>query len=165
MSSPLKQPNIMQPQDEEGHVWKSTIKLTYATAVSVSNPIFLPLTVTELARRVQGSSPLGDYQVPLLSLRQLVDQEAVAKALVGLPTFLPDLKQYTGRAIQLPGSSWFGPSFSVSPIPDQLVPAVPSVRETCFDGVAAGSRRQVGDRGVWGRGGRRDGVGSKGNGG
>jgi hypothetical protein len=118
----------------------------------------LPLVpvVTELSRRVQGCSPLGDYQAPLQCLRQLVDQEAVAKALVSLPSFLPNLKQYTGRAVELPGSSWFGPCFSVSPVPDQLVPAVPNVREACFDGLAGGSRRQVGDRpgneeemGVW----------------
>jgi hypothetical protein len=42
-----------------------------------------------------------------------VSIEPLARALVALPSFLPDLKALTGRAVQIPGASWLGPFFSV----------------------------------------------------
>lgn len=95
----------------------------------------------ELSKRVVACSALGDYQQPLAAIKHLVSIEPLAQALVALPTFLPDLKHNTGRAIQLPGSSWLGPCFSVSVIPDPLIFAQPSIREQCFDNVQ--NRRQV----------------------
>ncbi len=34
--------------------------------------------------------------------------------------------------LQLPNVSWFGPAFTVSAIPDDQVPSLPSVAQTCF---------------------------------
>jgi hypothetical protein len=54
------------------------------------------------------------------------------QALVALPSFLPDLKAHSGRALQLAGSSWLGPCFSVSVLPDPLIRQAPSVLAECF---------------------------------
>lgn len=86
----------------------------------------------ELARRIQSQSPLGNYQGPMALLRYMVGIDKLAVALTSVRSFLPDLKKLTGRAIQLPGSSWLGPAFSVSVIPDQLILALPNIREQCF---------------------------------
>lgn len=86
-------------------------------------------TVRELASRVQAASPIGQYAAPLAAVKLLVSIEPIAKALVGLPTFRPDLKAGTGRALQLPGSSWLGPCFSVSCYPDELIKAEPDVTQ------------------------------------
>ncbi|GBF98629.1 ubiquitin conjugation factor E4-like [Raphidocelis subcapitata] len=86
----------------------------------------------ELAAKVQSCSPLGDYAAPLAAVRQLVSVEPIAKALVELPSFLPDLKAYSGRALQLPGSSWLGPCFSVSVLPDPLIKQAPDILAECF---------------------------------
>jgi hypothetical protein len=64
---------------------------------------------------------------------------------VALPTFLPDLKAYSGRALQLSGSSWLGPCFSVSVLPDQLIKQQPSILTECFANPE--QRRQVGGPG------------------
>jgi hypothetical protein len=66
---------------------------------------------------------------------------APSQALVALPTFLPDLKAYSGRALQLPGSSWLGPCFSPSVLPDPLIKQTPDVVAECFANPEA--RRQV----------------------
>jgi hypothetical protein len=62
--------------------------------------------VRELARAVQACSPLGAYAGPLSSLKHLTSIEPIAKALVALPSFLPDLAANTGesaaRAICMP---------------------------------------------------------------
>lgn len=79
----------------------------------------------------------------MAALKQLVSIEGIAKVLVALPTFLPDLAASTGRAIMLPGVSWLGPAFVVSVLPDQGVAAQPSVIEQCFAGVSTGARRMV----------------------
>ena len=42
--------------------------------------------------------------------------------------------------LQAPGSSWLGPCFCVSAIPDELVPSQPSVLQQCFS--RADERRQ-----------------------
>lgn len=97
-----------------------------------------PPTVRELASRVQAASPIGQYAAPLAAVKLLVSIEPIAKALVGLPTFRPDLKAGTGRALQLPGSSWLGPCFSVSCYPDELIKAEPDV--TQVRGVVVGRR-------------------------
>lgn len=102
-----------------------------------------PITVRELARRVQSASPIGQYAAPLTALKLLVSIEPVAKALVALPTFCPNLATGTGRALQLPGSSWLGPCFSVSAMPDELIRAEPDVTEACFAGVTKGTRTAV----------------------
>lgn len=68
----------------------------------------------------------------MATIRRFVQIEPLAAAMCALPTFLPDLKQYTGRAIQLPGSSWLGPFFTVSVIPDHMNPQRPDVLRTCF---------------------------------
>lgn len=99
--------------------------------------------VRELATRAQSASPLGQYAAPLAAVRMLVSIEPIARALVGLPTFKPNLKAGTGRALQLPGSSWLGPFFSVSCYPDDLIKAEPDVR-TVFAGATSGQRTQVG---------------------
>lgn len=52
--------------------------------------------VCALARAVQAYSPLGAYAGPLAALKHLTSVEPVAKALVALPTFLPDLAANTG---------------------------------------------------------------------
>jgi hypothetical protein len=104
--------------------------------------------------------------------------EPLARALVALPQFLPDLKTMTGRAVQVPGASWLGPFFSVrcrcmlahagaaavaqlgesarllllrllrllqvSAIPDQLIPAQPSVRQQCFSDFQNRRQAEVG---------------------
>lgn len=88
--------------------------------------------VWDLSSRVQSCSPLGDYSAPLAAIRQLVGVEAVAQVLVSLPTFLPDLKAFSGRALQLPGSSWLGPCFSPSVLPDPLIKQQPDVIAECF---------------------------------
>lgn len=88
--------------------------------------------VKELARRVISQSPLGNYQPPMSVIRHCVSVEPLAKALCAIPAFLPDLKKYTGRAVQLPGSSWLGPFFSVSIMPDQLIIAQPDIRTQYF---------------------------------
>jgi hypothetical protein len=54
--------------------------------------------VRELARAVQACSPLGAYAGPLASLKHLTSIEPIAKALVALPSFLPDLAANTGEA-------------------------------------------------------------------
>jgi hypothetical protein len=90
--------------------------------------------VRELASRVQSASPIGQYSAPLAAVKLLVSIEPIAKALVGLKTFKPDLKAGTGRALQLPGSSWLGPCFSVSCYPDELVNSQPDVAKACFLG-------------------------------
>lgn len=116
-----------------------------ASALSVLLPACrqppLP-AVRELAARVQAASPLGQYAAPLAAVRMLVSIEPVAKALVGLPTFRPDLKAGTGRALQLPGSCWLGPCFSVSCYPDELIKAQPDVYAS-FAGPNAATRTQV----------------------
>jgi hypothetical protein len=99
--------------------------------------------VKELARRVQGASPLGEYATPLGIIRSLVSNEHLAAALVRLPSWMPNLATHTARALQLPGSCWLGPCFSPSPVPDELIPAQPPVVASCFSGVSAGTRRQV----------------------
>jgi hypothetical protein len=99
--------------------------------------------VRELATRAQSASPLGQYAAPLAAVRMLVSIEPIARALVGLPTFKPNLKAGTGRALQLPGSSWLGPFFSVSCYPDDLIKAEPDVL-TVFAGAMSGQRTQVG---------------------
>ncbi|KAG1664460.1 hypothetical protein FOA52_006306 [Chlamydomonas sp. UWO 241] len=96
--------------------------------------------IKELARRVRTSSPLGDYHGPLSVIAHMVSIEPMARVLVGLKEFLPSLKDVSGRGIELPGSSWLGPCFCVSPIPDELVPALPSITQTCFSNLE--SRRQ-----------------------
>jgi hypothetical protein len=58
---------------------------------------YLLLAVRELARAVQGCSPLGAYAGPLSSLKHLTSIEPIAKALVALPSFLPDLAANTGK--------------------------------------------------------------------
>ena len=63
------------------------------------------------------------------------------QALVELPSFLPDLKAYSGRALQLPGSSWLGPCFSVSVLPDPLIKQAPDILAECFANPE--QRRQV----------------------
>jgi hypothetical protein len=60
---------------------------------------------------------------------------------VELPSFLPDLKAYSGRALQLPGSSWLGPCFSVSVLPDPLIKQAPDILAECFGNPE--QRRQV----------------------
>jgi len=91
----------------------------------------------------------------------------VARALVGLPSFRPNLQAGSGRALQLPASSWLGPCFSVSAIEDDLIKAEPSVWESCFKGVAAGSRNMVrgGGEGCREPGGQGGGRGAEGTGG
>jgi hypothetical protein len=106
--------------------------------------------VRELATRVQAASPLGQYAAPLAAVKLLISIEPVARALVGLPTFKPDPKAGTGRALQLPGSSWLGPCFSVSCYPDELIKAEPDVTQACFAGAASGARTQVGETGAFG---------------
>lgn len=100
--------------------------------------------MVELATRVQAASPIGQYAAPLAAVKLLISIEPVAKALVGLPTFKPDLKAGTGRALQLPGSSWLGPCFSVSCYADELIKAQPDVVQACFAGAVSGARSQVG---------------------
>ncbi|WIA10509.1 hypothetical protein OEZ85_010698 [Tetradesmus obliquus] len=99
--------------------------------------------VRELARAVQACSPLGAYAGPLSSLKHLTSIEPIAKALVALPSFLPDLAANTGRAIELSGMSWLGPAFSVSAVEDEVRQprAQPSVAEQCFRGLSTGARR------------------------
>ena len=58
-----------------------------------------------------------------------------------MPSFLPDLKAHSGRALQLPGSSWLGPLFSPSVLPDPLIKQHPDVVADCF--AAPEQRRQV----------------------
>ena len=63
-------------------------------------PPFLP-AVKELARRVRATSPLGDYATPLSVVGQLVRCEPAARVLVKLREWLPDLKDVTGRGIEV----------------------------------------------------------------
>lgn len=105
--------------------------------------VSLPPAVRELAARVQAASPIGQYAAPLAAVKLLVSIEPIAKALVGLATFKPDLKAGTGRALQLPGSSWLGPCFSVSAYPDDLIKSEPDVGAACFRGALWGERSQV----------------------
>jgi hypothetical protein len=93
---------------------------------------------------VQGASPLGEYATPLGIIRSLVSIEGVRAALVRLPSWMPNLATHTARALELPGACWLGPCFSPSPVPDELITAQPPVLATCFSGLSAGTRRQVG---------------------
>jgi len=88
--------------------------------------------VKELARRAKSTSAMGDFAPPLASVHFLVGIEHVAKALVGLREWLPNLQDITGRGIEAPGSSWLGPCFCPSPVDDQLVNSQPNVGEQCF---------------------------------
>ena len=63
-------------------------------------------TAKELARRVKLASPLGDFTAPLKSVLGLVGIPAVAKALVAAKEFLPNLKDITGRGIEVIGAGW-----------------------------------------------------------
>lgn len=99
-----------------------------------ARPFCSSCAVRELASRVQSASPIGQYSAPLAAVKLLVSIEPIAKALVGLKTFKPDLKAGTGRALQLPGSSWLGPCFSVSCYPDDLINSQPDVAKACFLG-------------------------------
>ncbi|GAX74152.1 hypothetical protein CEUSTIGMA_g1601.t1 [Chlamydomonas eustigma] len=96
--------------------------------------------VKELARRVRSTSPLGNYAAPLSIVAMLCRCEPIARVLVKIREWLPNLKDVTGRGIELPGSSWLGPCFSVSSIPDELNNSQPSVLQQCFSNIDA--RRQ-----------------------
>eukprot|EP00983_Pelagomonas_calceolata_P104285 1159008-Pelagomonas_calceolata.AAC.1 len=56
--------------------------------------------VKELARRAKSTSAMGDFAPPLASVHFLVGIEHVAKALVGLREWLPNLQDITGRGIE-----------------------------------------------------------------
>jgi len=96
--------------------------------------------VKEYSRRVRATSPLGDYVTPLSVIRFLTGIEPLARVLVSVREWLPDLKDVTGRGIESPGSSWLGPCFSVSCIPDHVIASTPSVVASCFSNFE--SRRQ-----------------------
>jgi hypothetical protein len=55
----------------------------------------------ELGRKVRACSVLGDFAAPLAAVRFLVGVEPVARALVTAPEFLPNLKDITGRGIEV----------------------------------------------------------------
>eukprot|EP00798_Chlamydomonas_sp_ICE-L_P032299 gene32299-16867_t len=96
--------------------------------------------VKELSRRVKQTSPLGDFSAPLSAITALVRIEPLARTLTGLKEWMPDLKDVSGRGIELPGSSWLGPLLCCSPIPDRLVNSQPNVVAQCFANFE--SRRQ-----------------------
>ena len=57
----------------------------------------------EVARRARSTSPLGDYSAPLGIIAQLTRIEPMARVLVHLREWLPDLKDVTGRGIEVGG--------------------------------------------------------------
>lgn len=56
-----------------------------------------------LAQRAKAQSALGDFAPPLSTLRFLTGVEPVARALVGAREWLPNLKDITGRGIEVRG--------------------------------------------------------------
>ncbi|KAL6763344.1 ubiquitin elongating factor core-domain-containing protein [Haematococcus lacustris] len=89
--------------------------------------------VKALAQRVRGCTALGEYAAPLAAVRWLVGcSEAVTRALVALPEWLPDLQRQSGRGVESPGVCWLGPCFSPSAMDDPILLAKPSVGEQCF---------------------------------
>ncbi|MEW5316627.1 MAG: hypothetical protein WDW38_007987 [Sanguina aurantia] len=96
--------------------------------VSAFGPI-----VKALAQRASQTSLLGDYSRHVRLLHSLVEVDSIARALVSMREFLPDLALGTGRAIQLPGCSWLGPFFCMSALPDGPNSAPqPDVGQQCF---------------------------------
>ncbi len=63
--------------------------------------LVLAYAAKELARRVKTCSVLGDYAAPLSGVRLLVGVELVALALATAPEFLPNLRDITGRGIEV----------------------------------------------------------------
>ena len=61
----------------------------------------LPNSVKEVARRARATSPLGNYSAPLSIVSHLVRIEPMARVLVKLREWLPDLKDVTGRGIEV----------------------------------------------------------------
>ena len=61
------------------------------------------LAVKEVARRARSTSPLGDYSAPLGIIALLTRIEPMARVLVHLREWLPDLKDVTGRGIEVGG--------------------------------------------------------------
>ncbi len=57
--------------------------------------------VKELGRRVRSCTVLGDYAPSLSAVRYLTSIEPLAVALVTLKEFIPNLKDITGRGIEV----------------------------------------------------------------
>ncbi len=92
----------------------------FPTQRAAAAPQIIAPVVKELARRTRAASPLGNYSAPLSAIASLCRCEPLARTLVRLREWLPNLKDVSGRGIELPGSSWLGPCFSVSSIPDDI---------------------------------------------
>lgn len=92
--------------------------------------MFEPI-VRELAKSVVQCSLLGEFHAQIRTLNLLTNHPALCKVITSAKDWIPP----SGNGRQFEQQSLLGPLFTISAIPDLVVPSRPSVRKTCFSDV------------------------------